>query len=64
MFLINYPLLSPLGQLAVINSLITPVTHLNSSNKYFGSKFAYYALFGLSLAYLITFTWKFFIRNK
>ena len=34
------------------------------SNKYFGSKFAYYALFGLSLAYLTTFTWKVFIRNK
>jgi hypothetical protein len=34
------------------------------SNKYFGSKFAYYALLGLSLAYLTTFTWKFFIRNK
>jgi hypothetical protein len=29
-FLITDPLLSPLGQLAVINSLITPVTHLNS----------------------------------
>ena len=34
------------------------------SNKYFGSRFAYYALFGLSLAYLTTFTWKVFIRNK